>query len=158
MIHVSQIASLEPIVLGPGEGRQPQPISLGRHEVDIKLTGDDTGGALSILLLRAGPMSGPPLHIHTREDEWLYVLKGELTVQVGGRRVTAEAGASVFLPRNVPHTWQNCTGETVEALGLITPPQFEQFFPELSSLVAEGGEREPLMKRYGVILVGPPLA
>ena len=46
--------------------------------------------------LEAG--SEPPMHIHTRETEFIYVLDGELTAYVGDETLTAEPGGFVFLP------------------------------------------------------------
>jgi mannose-6-phosphate isomerase-like protein (cupin superfamily) len=111
----------------------------------------DTGGAFSVLHLVAEPMSGPPLHMHTREDEWFYILKGEMTFQVDQRRFTAGPGTSVFAPRNIPHTWQNCTNEPVEAIGLITPAQFEDFFSERAA-----GNTDT--EHFGVLSMGPPIS
>ena len=49
--------------------------------------------------------SGSPLHVHHNEDEWFYVLEGELTIWVAGQTVVAPAGSFVFGPRDVPHTF-----------------------------------------------------
>ncbi|MGA7239562.1 MAG: cupin domain-containing protein [Bryobacteraceae bacterium] len=150
--------ALEPVVVLPGKGRTQNPIALVTHELVLKVTGADSGGAFAVGVLRAEPMSGPPLHVHTREDEWFYVLKGELTVQVGDRRFTCGPGTSVFAPRDVPHTWQNCSNETVEALGMITPAGFEGFLWGMSLGPREPEAVEALMKRYGLTIAGPPLA
>jgi mannose-6-phosphate isomerase-like protein (cupin superfamily) len=45
------------------------------------------------------------LHVHHDEDEWFYVLGGELTIWVAGQTVVASAGSFVFGPRDVPHTF-----------------------------------------------------
>jgi mannose-6-phosphate isomerase-like protein (cupin superfamily) len=157
MTSTVETTNLEPVVVPPGEGRNG-PITIGASELLPKLLAADTGGLLAAGILTAGPMSGPPLHIHSREDEWFYVLKGELTFQVGDKRFTAGPGTSVFAPRNVPHTWQNCTNEPVEALGLVTPPEFIECLAEMSRQELEPGERGPLLTRYGVTVLGPPLS
>jgi quercetin dioxygenase-like cupin family protein len=149
---------LEPVVVRADEDRAPFPLSLGGQHITSKVRGADTGGAFSVLHLVAEPMSGPPMHLHTREDEWFYILKGEMTFQVDGTRFTAGPGTSVFAPRNVPHTWQNCTDEPVEALGLITPAQFEDFFSERASGRGRGEDAAELSGEFGVMFMGPPLA
>ena len=143
---------LEPVVVKPEEDRAPFPLSLGGQHITSKVRGADTGGAFSVLHLVAEPMSGPPMHMHTQEDEWFYILKGEMTFQVGGKRFTAGPGTSVFAPRNIPHTWQNCTDEPVEAIGLITPAKFEGFFEDRAS------GRLDTPAEFGVEFMGPPLA
>ncbi len=149
---------LEPIVVKAGEDRAPFPLSLGPQHLKSLVRGADTGGAFAIVHLIADPMAGPPLHLHTREDEWFYIIRGEMTFQVDQTRFTAGPGTSVFAPRNVPHTWQNCTDEPVEAIGLITPPQFEDFFSERASGRGRGEDAAELSAEFGVILMGPPLA
>lgn len=150
--------ALEPIVVLPGEGRTKEAITFPKHVLIPKVNSADTGGAFAIGLLRAEAMSGPPLHIHTREDEWFYVLKGELTVQVGDRRFTCGPGTSVFAPRDVPHTWQNCSDETVEALAMVTPADFINFLWQSARGPLEPEAAEALLQRYGLMVVGPPIA
>ena len=50
---------------------------------------------------------GPPLHVHSCEDEEGTVTAGTLSAEVGGRRIDATAGQSVSLPRGIPHRWWN---------------------------------------------------
>ncbi|MDP8932471.1 MAG: cupin domain-containing protein, partial [Actinomycetota bacterium] len=50
---------------------------------------------------------GPHLHVHSREDEAVYVIEGQMTFSVGGRRFEAGPGTLVWLPRNVAHTFAN---------------------------------------------------
>jgi uncharacterized cupin superfamily protein len=62
---------------------------------------------------------GSPLHIHHREDEWFYVIEGELTLCVGGQVTDAPAGSSVYSPREIPHTF---TVSSETAWYLVTEP------------------------------------
>jgi mannose-6-phosphate isomerase-like protein (cupin superfamily) len=149
--------ALEPLVVPPGDGRL-KPLQLPGHEIVVKLPGAGTGGLFAAGILRARPMSGPPLHVHTREDEWFYVLKGEFVFRVGERRFAAGPGTSVFAPRNLPHAWQNFTAETVEALAVIAPPQLEGLFLEMSRMPLEPAALQTLVTRYGLSILGPPLS
>ena len=71
---------------------------------------------------------GSPLHVHHNEDEWFYVLEGELTLWIGGEVVVAPAGSFVYAAREVPHTF------------LVTSTE-ARFNPRLQPqpLVAAGG-------------------
>ncbi len=149
---------LEPVVTRAGADRAPHPIQLPGHDIVLKLSRQDTGDTFAVGILRAQPMSGPPLHVHTREDEWFFVLQGELTFQVGAERFTAGPGTSVFAPRDVPHTWQNFTTGLVEALGIVTPPQLEEYFLEASRGPFDPAVMEQLNRRFGISVLGPPLA
>jgi mannose-6-phosphate isomerase-like protein (cupin superfamily) len=128
------------------------------QEILIKASGQDTNGNFAIGLLKVAPMSGPPLHLHTREDEWFYILKGEFTFQVGDKRVTAGPGTSVFAPRDVPHTFQNFTEGSIEAVVMVTPAELEHFFIEAASAPLSPEEFGVLFDRYGLVILGPPLA
>ncbi|HEY2842145.1 MAG TPA: cupin domain-containing protein [Bryobacteraceae bacterium] len=142
MIRASKPEVLDPVVVGPNEDRATHPIHLHGRQVAVKATGRDTGGSFAAGLLRAEPMSGPPLHLRTQEDEWFYILKGELAFEVGDRCFIAVPGTAVFAPRDVPHTWQNFTGEMAEALEIVTPAAM----------------LETSMTRQGIITLGPPLS
>ena len=70
----------------------------------IKIGRDDTDGAygLAEILVPAGV--GSPWHVHPEEDEWFYVLDGELTFWVADTRLSLTAGSFAFGPKGVPHT------------------------------------------------------
>jgi mannose-6-phosphate isomerase-like protein (cupin superfamily) len=149
-------ATMQPVVVRPGESRLPDLCPAG-NEILVQVSPDDSGGQFAVGLMKVQPMGGPPLHVHSREDEWFYVLKGELTIQVGDERITAGPGTSVFGPRGVPHTFQNFTGEVVETLVMVNPPAFLDFFAEVSRPM-QPAEFEDAAAGYGLQFVGPPLA
>src|SRR5438445_520658 len=68
----------------------------------IKASGDKTGGALGLLDFKT-PAGQTPLHVHHHEDEGWYLLEGRITCTCGEESVTAEPGAFLWLPRDVPH-------------------------------------------------------
>ncbi len=68
----------------------------------IKASGDRTGGALGLIDLKC-PAGMTPLHVHHKEDEGWYLLEGRITCTCGEEDVTAEPGAFLWLPRDVPH-------------------------------------------------------
>ena len=80
--------------------------------------------------------SGSPLHVHHNEDEWFYVIEGELTFWVGGRVITAPAGSFVFGPRDIPHTF-TVSSEQARFLLVVEPAGFEDFVRALSEPAAE---------------------
>ena len=76
---------------------------------------------------------GPGLHVHTREDEAVFVISGVMTFVVGDRRFEAGSGDLVWLPRTVPHTFANLGDEPVWAFGSTTPAGLEGMFEEQSA-------------------------
>jgi quercetin dioxygenase-like cupin family protein len=138
-------------VLGPGDGEVAgAPDSrTDRFMIDSK----DTGGRFSVVEHTLPPhVLAAPLHYHSREDEYSYVLEGRLGALLGGQEVYAEAGDLVFKPRGEWHTFWNPGDTTTRILELISPGGFEDLLRELGTL---GDEPDPatlsaLDTRYGV--------
>jgi len=82
---------------------------------------------------------GSPVHTHRNEDEWTYVLEGEIGVELGSETHTAQPGDLILKPRNVPHAFWNGTDEPARLLEIITPGGFEGYFERLGDLLAGGG-------------------
>ena len=108
-------------------------------------------------------MSGPPLHVHTREDELFYVLEGELVFELDGERHTVRAGDTVYLRRGVVHTYQNFTTSDVQLLIATVPGMFSRFFVEWSAATPLGAfmpapdQADALGTKYGITTLGPPM-
>jgi hypothetical protein len=124
--------------------------------------------ALGLIEAVVPPGFSPPLHVHSREDEPMYVIEGRVTFQVGDRRFEAGPGSFVFLPRDVPHSFV-VEGETpARILESTLPGGFERFHVE-GGRPAEGTGLPPparpdietlvrLAASYGVRQVGPPMS
>jgi len=133
----------------------------------IKSSGETTGGRVSVTENWAPRGHGSPLHVHHNEDEWFYVLSGELTFWVDGQVITATDGSFVYGPRNVPHTF-TVTSEEARFLLVIEPAGFENFLRALSepaeSLTLPPASVEPpamdammaAAAEYGLEILGPP--
>jgi quercetin dioxygenase-like cupin family protein len=80
--------SIGPIAfaLSAHEGRTPEPLDILGVQTLVKLTNADTNGAAAVFHQTVPQRSRPPLHRHSREDEWFYVLDGEITVEIDGER------------------------------------------------------------------------
>jgi quercetin dioxygenase-like cupin family protein len=96
----------------------------------VRLSGEQTGGAFSLTdnLVRRG--NGSPVHVHDHEDETLFVLDGELRVMVGEEDDTAGPGTVAVLPRRLRHAYV-VTSATARFLTLHVPAGFEQFAAEV---------------------------
>lgn len=115
---------------------------IGGQVIDLKLDGARTGGAFLLLEVLTEPGGGAPqAHVHSREDETLMLLEGEVTVTVGRARRTVRPGDVVFFPRGVPHSFQNTGAATSRGIGVVTPSGLEGFFRELGA--PKTGERRP---------------
>jgi mannose-6-phosphate isomerase-like protein (cupin superfamily) len=151
-----------PIVLPAHEGRTPAPLNVVGETTLVKVSPADSDGGYALFHLIAPPMSGPPLHVHSREDECFYVLAGELVFELDGVCHTVQAGGTVAVQRGVPHRYQNFTTRDAELLIFTTPGGFCGFFEEISALTPPGGlpsmaQLQSLDARYGLTTLGPPL-
>jgi quercetin dioxygenase-like cupin family protein len=125
-------------------------------QIRTVISGRQTAGSFALLdtLLDPGALASPP-HTHSREDEWSYVLEGELTVDFSGRTVVAGPGDVVFKPRGEAHSFLNRGDTPVHFLALFAPTTIEPYFGELAPLVPEHAPPDvagimALAARYGI--------
>jgi len=99
-----------------------------------------TGGGAAFVVHDLAPRTlGSPVHTHTREDEWSFVLAGEIGVLVGDTTTVAQSGDLVLKPRRVPHAFWNATDGPARLLEVITPGGFEDYFAALGEVLADEG-------------------
>ena len=117
-----------------------RPSGSSATSLTIKASGATTGGRSAVIdnLSAEGPAS--PLHVHHNENEWFYVLEGELTFWVGGEVIVAPEGAFVFAPVGIPHTF-NVTSPQARYLLGTDRPGFEDFVRAVGR--ARPGARAP---------------
>ena len=93
---------------------------------------------------------GSPLHRHTSEDEYSYVLEGRLGAQLGDDIVEAGPGELVRKPRGQEHAFWNAGDEPLRFLEIIAPGRFAQYFRELAPVLAAGDQEgvQEIAARY----------
>ena len=93
---------------------------------------------------------GSPLHRHTSEDEYSYVLEGRLGAQLGDEVVEAGPGELVQKPRGQEHAFWNAGDEPLRFLEIISPGRFAQYFRELAPVLAAGDQEgvQEIAARY----------
>ncbi len=89
---------------------------------------EHTSGALAIWHATIFPGGGPPPHVHHREEEGFYVLKGKLAFYGADRRIEAGPGTFINLPRHQLHHFHNETDEPAETLIMVAPAGLEKMF------------------------------
>jgi mannose-6-phosphate isomerase-like protein (cupin superfamily) len=119
-------------VIGPNDGEAG---FLGSIGVRFMIDGEDAGGDFSLVEHPLSPRAlAAPLHRHTREDEYSFVLEGRMGALLGDEVVEAGPGDLVFKPRNEWHTFWNAGDEPCRILEIIAPAGFEHFFKQLVAL------------------------
>jgi quercetin dioxygenase-like cupin family protein len=137
-------------VLGPADGKRGQLPGIG---VRFMVGADESGGGFSLVEHPMPPRAlGAPLHRHTHEDEYTYVVEGRVGAQLGDEVVYGEPGDLIFKPRGQWHSFWNAGDEPCRILEIISPGGFERYFEELVDL----GERPTpeavgeIAARYGL--------
>ena len=156
--------TLAPIAHMPGEGEH---LWFFGGLTTIKVDGAETDGRVLVTEQLAPRGSGSPLHVHHNENEWFYVLEGELTIWVGGNTVAAGPRAFVFGPRDVPHTFV-VSSEQARFLLVTEPAGFEGFIralatpaaaPEIPPAPTAPPAMEPVLQAaadHGLEILGAP--
>jgi mannose-6-phosphate isomerase-like protein (cupin superfamily) len=139
-------------IVTPNDGKEG---FLGSIGVRFLIDGHEADERFSLV---EHPMSArslaAPLHRHTREDEYSFVLEGRMGALLGDEVVEAGPGDLVFKPRNQWHTFWNAGDESCRILEIISPAGFERFFEELVDLggvaQADPAAFGELTQRYGL--------
>src|SRR4051812_28406042 len=139
-------------IIGPGDAQEG---FLGSIGVRFMVDGADAGQRFSLVEHPMSPRAlAAPLHRHTREDEYSYVLQGRMGALLGDDVVEAGPGDLVFKPRDQWHTFWNAGDEPCRILEIIAPAGFEHFFRELDgmggALNADPQDLAELNDRYGL--------
>jgi mannose-6-phosphate isomerase-like protein (cupin superfamily) len=144
-------------MLRPGEGLGGERRFFGRP-LRMLATGKETGEVSTLFEQRLDRSFSPPLHVHHIEDEAFYVLSGALEVACGDALWAADAGAFVFMPHSVPHSFR-VVSDTAVLLQLTHPSGFEDFAAEMADVeLAEGNfpAIADAAHRAGYEVLGPP--
>lgn len=161
-----------PILVPPGEGtKQNAP---GGDLIVCKVCSAESGGTFQCIEDVVSPGGGPPLHVHDREDEFFYILEGEVTFwlcETGdrtgkcGKPVIAPKGTTVFGPKGTAHCFKNCSASPARMLVMINPgANFEAFFGKIGAPDEAGVLPSPteLIERtirsaheFGITILGP---
>jgi mannose-6-phosphate isomerase-like protein (cupin superfamily) len=137
-------AAQGPRIVGPQDGKT---VDLGPCGARFLIWGEESGGGFSLVEHPIPPHHlAAPLHRHTREDEYSYVVTGRLGAQLGSDVVHANPGDLVFKPRGQWHTFWNAGDEVCRILEIISPGGFEHFFDEFAAGLISAPEQRA---RYG---------
>ena len=139
-------------IVGPTDGKAG---ILGVMGVRFMIDGTESGGGFSLVEHPLPPRSlAAPLHKHSREDEYSYVLEGQIGALLGDEVVVGNPGDLIFKPRGQWHSFWNAGDKPARILEFISPAGFERYFEEI---VDAGGSTRAtpeflrdLAARYGL--------
>lgn len=122
----------------------------------LLVTREQTQGRFALVEITITRGRELPLHAHTREDELLYVVAGDLDVYLNDAWHHCPQGNAVFLPRGSEHALHLRSSEA-RLLALAMPPGLEDYYRELEAPMDDGHYIEWLIglsARYGVEIPG----
>ncbi len=135
--------NMKPYALQAGEG-------VG-SDSSLKASVVSTGGHFT--LIESNTDGGAPMHIHTREDEYFYVVDGTITVTCGDKDFEVGPRGFAFLPRNIPHKW-DVIGARATVLMMTVPAALDEFLAEYHAAASASNEvKDKISEKYGVIWV-----
>jgi mannose-6-phosphate isomerase-like protein (cupin superfamily) len=163
---IEAISQLQPILLNQQQGRALWHLDA---LLIFKALGEETNGRFWAFEGLADRRMAVPLHAHSRDDEFWYVLDGEILFVLGERSFVGTAGTFVYVPRHLPHSFR-VISERARWFGVGTPAGFDQWFFE-TGVPAQSLELPPLsttppdidaivtsLRNYGTETLGPPPA
>lgn len=125
------------------------------------LSPDASGGAMSIVDTTAPVGSGPPRHVHEREDEVFIVLTGQCEFWLEGARFVKGPGETAFVPRGKEHTFRVIGEQPSRHLIVLTPGGFEGFFADMARgqcrIPEDMAAVEASARAHHLKFTGPPL-
>ncbi len=153
--------------VGAGKDRFNEGFTHHGTKIDCKVSGKDTGGAMCVLEVNN---TGWPRHVNRDQDEWIYVIDGEVELEIGKKRLHLSPRESMFIPRNVEHSWGSASAKilnTYQPAGKIE--EFVQALAKYKGLPTReqaikksytAEQRDGLMRLFeahGMTVTGPPL-
>jgi len=157
---VDSTSADKPFVVPANQSRFGEDVKfLGVHPNHLKISSKDTGGELSIFEYTGLGKVGPMLHVHFKQDEIFMVISGKYRFVVGDETHTLSAGQTIFLPRNIPHTWIQLS-DTGKMIYFLQPAgKMEEFFSYMNKLKERPSQEEMdrIHAEHDMKVVGPPL-
>jgi len=139
------------------EGHAIAAIGLG---ITMKTDGKSTHDAYSLFEYSVpAQTSGPPPHLHTREDESFICLAGRLDVMLGGEDFVLEQGDYLYLPRDVVHTFRNASDAEARVISVVSPAGLEGYYQALAEMPPGPKDiqvMKKIMEDFGIQLQLPP--
>src|SRR6201987_2649191 len=155
--------------IGAGKDRFNDGFNRNGTTIDCKVSGKDTGGDMCVLAVNN---TGWPRHVNRDQDEWIYIVDGEVDLEIGKKRFHLGTCESMFIPRNIEHAWA-AVSFPAKIINTYQPAgKIEEFFQVLAKFKDLPTREQAIEKSYtaeqinglkrvfeahGMIVTGPPL-
>jgi quercetin dioxygenase-like cupin family protein len=125
-------------------------IGLGEISVRFLLTGDDTGGKLSMFEVDvpAGERLRAPTHMNDEYEETIYGIEGVMTWTIDGTPIEVGPGEAVCIPHGATHRFDNFGGTDAKMLVVTTPAIMgPAYFHDMVDVLSAAAGGPPDMSR-----------
>jgi quercetin dioxygenase-like cupin family protein len=151
-------SSLPAGILCAGEGERY--VQLGTAII-FKSLSHETSGAALMWENETPPGAMVPPHMHQIEDEFIYLVNGEMEVTIGEATHTVRPGDLVKMPRGVPHAIRSTGPGMTKSFWTVVPAgKMESFFRALAALPADQPPDPAVFARlfadHDLVLLPPP--
>jgi len=127
--------SPRPLVVTTAEATVIKPFGL---DMQVMLTTEQSGGAISVILVSHRPGEGPPDHLHRSQEECIFIVDGTYEVTIDGGTRVVGGGTLLFIPRGVTHRFRNIGPTDGHMLDWSLPGGQDKYFKAISDLAAIG--------------------
>ena len=142
-------------VIAAGQDRLGEPHSRGYSSILFKVLPKETSNGLFVIEHMNLVNGGPPLHIHPNQEEYFYVISGEVRFALGEKRTVLKAGDSVLGPRGIPHTFAAVEGKPSHMLIAFTPAGKMEQFLRATAVPNPPKQDAAFWRTFDIELVGP---
>ena len=149
------------IVRSSGEGPRRWFYGGGTHT--WKVTAEESGGGFFVFEDEMTQGKATPLHAHPEVEETIFVLEGDILLNIDGTEHAVGSGGLSFVPRGVPHAF-TVRSEAARLLTMQSPGAAQPFYWDASEpAVGEGAGpidldrvRQAAQETGGTQILGPP--
>ncbi len=143
-------------IVPPSTGRE---FHIFGDRLTMLLTGQETGGRFTMFTAVVTPGGGPPPHVHTREEEWFFILEGKAEFLRDGQWLEAPVGTTVHTPAGVAHTFRNPGTTPLKMLVHAALSGFETFAARCHEVCARPGPPDmdrllQIAREHGIQIIG----
>jgi len=142
-------------VIGAGKDRLGETHSRGYSSILFKVLPRETSNGLFVIEHMNLVNGGPPLHKHLHQEEYFYLISGEVRFAIGDQRLTLRAGDSILGPRGIPHTFAAVEGKPSRLLISFSPAGRMEEFLRDTAVPNPPVQDAAFFRRYEMELVGP---
>ncbi|UJR19548.1 hypothetical protein I4U23_022678 [Adineta vaga] len=119
-------------VVKPNEGQSVHVLPYPNAIYKIIVRGNQTANQFTIVEGIVYMNEGAGNHFHMREDETFFIINGTLQFYVNGDQFCAQAGTTVYIPRNASQSVRNLNSKPVHIQILFAPSGIENYLEKIT--------------------------